>query len=130
MTAEDVLDPAFLTGCKRCLAEEPACAEPYLGHIERFKSQHLPPDAEGAPVLMVLGINDPLVTPERAACHLQGMTQVGFEPQVCVDLSANHMSIVPNQLPFAATWIGALIEGATVEACEASADALPPCAAP
>jgi pimeloyl-ACP methyl ester carboxylesterase len=130
VTFEDILDPAFLAGSLSCLAEEPDCTEPYLGHIQRTKSQYLKPDPDGAPVLILVGMKDMLATPAKAACSLQVMANEGFEPQVCVDMTASHMGIVAAQLPFAATWVRALVEGDALVSCEQGAEALPACTEP
>ncbi len=131
-TFAGLLDPAFTSGVLACLDDglaAPTCVEPYAGYVTRAQANYLPLDATAPALLFVQGGADAQATPERAACYVEALTEMGAPPQVCVDAAATHFDVVARNVPFAAQWLQALAAGDSPPSCPA-VGALPPCGSP
>jgi len=81
--------------------------------------------AGGGRVLLVAGGRDTAVTPGEVACIDDKLRAEGVETQVCVDSAAEHMDVVERNVPFALSWVDALLAGRPLPSCDASG--LPAC---
>ncbi len=89
----------------------------------------IPPDAHGAPVLLVQGLKDEVMPPdEEAACNVIQLENGGLTPQVCTDATASHTDVSNRNIGFAMQWAQAVLAGAAPPPCAASA--LPACSQP
>lgn len=89
----------------------------------------VPPDPDGAKVLLVQGLQD-IVMPadQEAACNVVTLEAGGVTPQVCTDSAASHTDVVQRNIAFAIKWGQAALAGTALPACQASD--LPACSAP
>ncbi len=94
-----------------------------------LKQNIVTPDALGAPILLVQGLQD-IVMPadQEAACNVIALEAGGVTPQVCTDAPASHTDVTPRNIAFGIQWAQAILAGSTPPACAASD--LPACSAP
>jgi pimeloyl-ACP methyl ester carboxylesterase len=94
-----------------------------------LKQNILTPDATGAPVLLVQGLEDIVMPPDQeAACNVIALEAGGLTPQVCTDSAALHTNVVQRNIAFGIQWAQAVLAGTTPPACAASD--LPACDQP
>ena len=106
-----------------------SCTGPGLAFYQYLKQNILTPDALGAPVLLVQGLQDIVMPPDQeAACNVNVLKAGGVTPQVCTDATASHTDVVNRNIGFGMQWAQAILAGTTPPACAASA--LPACSAP
>ena len=131
-TFAGLMDPAFTAGVLACLDDGLAastCVEPYAGYVARAQANYLPLDDQAPPLLYIQGGADAQATPDRAACNVQALVGMGAAPQVCVDATATHFTVVARQVAFATQWLSAIAAGEPPPSC-LTVGVLPPCVSP
>ena len=77
-------------------------------------------DANGAPVLFVQGLLDEIMpAASEAACNIAKLESDGVTPRVCVDVTADHLSVVRQNVAYAAQWGEAILGGTSPPSCSA-----------
>jgi pimeloyl-ACP methyl ester carboxylesterase len=106
-----------------------ACTGAGQAFYQYLEQNIIPPDATGAPILLVQGLQDIVMPPDQeAACNLIQLEAGGVTPQVCTDATASHTTVVQRNIQFGMQWAHAVLAGTTPPPCAASA--LPACDQP
>ena len=133
----DWTDPTLRNELLDCIAmgdaglgpEGGTCTAQGQAFYQYLKQNILPPDPNGAAVLLVQGLQDIVMPPaEEAACNVAVLEAGGVTPQVCTDATASHTNVTQNNIAFGISWAQAVLAGTTLPPCAASA--LPACSAP
>jgi dienelactone hydrolase len=106
-----------------------SCTGAGQAFYEYLQQNILTPDAMGAPVLLVQGLQD-IVMPadQEAACNVIALEAGGVTPQVCTDATASHTNVVQRNIAYGIQWAQAVLGGTPLPPCAASA--LPACSQP
>jgi pimeloyl-ACP methyl ester carboxylesterase len=127
----DLINSDLRTSLLACVADadggtEAGCAEPGKSYYENMKANILTADSAGAPILYVQGLADTIMPPaSEAACNLQKLAADGVTPQVCTDPTAEHTTVVQQNILFAISWAEALLDGKPLPTC--SGAGMPAC---
>lgn len=122
----DLFDPDFRVAMLACIDGTPGCTGIASQLHASFMSDLVVPDPEGAPLLYVQGLIDPIMPAnEEAACNLALLKSAGVTTQICTDGAASHTTVVPRNVAFAVQWGEAKLDGQAPPMC--SADGMPPC---
>ncbi|CAN5329899.1 hypothetical protein BH09MYX1_BH09MYX1_32170 [soil metagenome] len=126
----DLVDDTLRTTLLSCIQTKGAtCIEPGKGFYPYLQANVLHADPAGAPVVIVQGSLDQILLPnEEAACIRTKLVQDGLTPELCVDGSATHQSIIDKQGDFAVKWGVAAFSGAPHPTCATTQ--LPACSRP
>lgn len=126
----DLVDDELRTGLLQCIATNGAtCAGAAKGYWSFLRANVLASDPTGAPVVIVQGLLDQILpAAEEASCIREKMIADGLTPQVCVDGTATHQSIVDAQGSFGLAWGLAALAGTPRPTCASTK--LPPCSRP
>ncbi len=75
--------------------------------LDRYRSDHpaLTGAAAEVPVLIVYGLMDPVIAPQRAQCSVEKVRASGNPLDVCVDPDANHGGSALRQSDYVRQWI-------------------------
>jgi len=125
----DITNPSFGAALLACIEAGPAdsgCVDPGRTYFDFLQGNVLSADPHGAPVLYVQGLSDIIMPPaSEAACNIQKLQSDGVNPQVCLDSTADHLSVVPRNIDFALRWARAVAAGQPTPVC--SSVGLPAC---
>lgn len=126
----DLVDDELRTGLLSCVQTNGAtCSGAAKGYWSFLQSNVLASDPGGAPVVIVQGLLDQILPAgEEAACIQAKMIADGRPPEVCVDGTATHQSIVDAQGAFGRAWGLAALGGKPHPVCGNTK--LPACARP
>ena len=129
-TVGDLVDPTLRTSLLSCIQSNGAtCSEPGKSFYGFLQQNVLVSDPSGAPVVIVQGMLDQILpAAEEAACIRDKMIADGRTPELCIDGTATHQSIVSAQGDFAMKWGTAVFGGAPHPAC--AQNKLPACSRP
>lgn len=123
----DLVDDTLRTTLLACIdAGGIGCVEPGASYYQFLSQNVLHADPQGAPVLMVQGLADQIMLPaEEAACTIDKLTADGVTPDVCLDATATHTSVVPRNVMTGIAWAQAQVDGTAKPAC--SSVGMPSC---
>jgi hypothetical protein len=109
----DLIDDTLRTTLLACIDSGGAgCAEPGASYYKFLDQNVLHADSKGAPVLMIQGLGDQIMLPaEEAACTIDKLTTEGVAPDVSVDFTATHTSVVPRNVMTGIAWAQAVVDG-------------------
>ncbi len=119
-TYADVIDPGFAATAAGCVDGTADCGPPGQGYVERLAESLTDLDPEGAPLLILQGLQDEAALPGDVACIVDAVVEDGVTPQVCTLEDGGHDDIVPRTVAFALDWVAAVRAGQTPPACDAS----------
>jgi hypothetical protein len=126
----DFIDPTLDTTLLDCITNgttDPGCVDPGKSYYNFLSQNFVTADPSGAKVLYVQGLLDYVMPPQsEAACNVAKLIADGVTPQVCVDPTAQHTTVVGPNMDFVITWVEALLAGNTAPSCVTSG-ILPPC---
>ncbi len=126
----DFIDPTLDTTLLDCIEKgttDPGCVDPGKSYYDFLSQNFVTADPSGAKVLFVQGLLDYVMPPQsEAACNVAKLIGDGVTPQVCVDPTAQHTTVVGPNMDFAITWVEALLAGNALPSCTTTG-VLPPC---
>jgi dienelactone hydrolase len=126
----DYIDPTLDTTLLDCIqkgATDSGCIDPGKSYYNFLEQNFVTADKAGAPVLFVQGLADYVMPPNtEAACNVDKLIGDGVTPQVCVDPTAQHTTVVGPNMDFVMQWVQAVLSGDKPPACTTSG-VLPPC---
>jgi dienelactone hydrolase len=124
------IDPTLDTTLLDCIqkgATDPGCVDPGKSYYTFLSQNFVTADPSGAKVLFVQGLLDYVMPPDsEAACNVAKLIADGVTPEVCVDPTAQHTTVVGPNMDFVITWVNALLAGNAAPSC-AKTGILPPC---
>ena len=121
-----LIDPALREGLVACADEAPGCGGAAARLWTSMRANVLVPDPAGAPVAIIEGAADALVTPARVQCVVDHLREARVDPSVCVVPDADHLTIVPRATAHAIAIAEAIVDGRPPPVC-AHAGVLPEC---
>jgi hypothetical protein len=125
----DLIDDTLRTTLLACVDSNGAgagCVEPGKSYYAFLSNDVLTADRNGAPVLYVQGLLDEIMpAASEAACNLQKLAADGVVPELCVDPTADHLTIVHQNIAFAISWGEAILAGTPPPSCDPAS--LPVC---
>jgi len=120
----DLFDEAFRTALLACIGggdSAAGCVDPAKRWYDYLETYFVTADATGAPILYLQGLADQIMPPAReAACNLVKLANDGVVPQLCVDGTANHETLVGRNMDFALGWAHALAGGGALPSCSST----------
>jgi pimeloyl-ACP methyl ester carboxylesterase len=123
-TFGDLYDNAFGDALDQCNTGG-ACTATATEWLRRMDADQPALDPNGAPVLLVQGLNDTTITPQATACAQKKITADGAKVTACTDASADHMTIPGRQAALAGAWLEARVFGAAEPTCDSALPACP-----
>jgi hypothetical protein len=128
---EDLINDNLRTTLLSCVSgadggADSGCVDPGKSYYEYLKGNILTEDSKGAPVLYVQGLADTIMPPaSEAACNILKMEADGLTPQLCTDPTAEHTTVVQQNIMFAIQWGEAVLDGKPLPTC--SSAGMPTC---
>ena len=128
--AGDLIDPDVRASVVACLdggAGDPGCTGTGRAYWQgAIAGDPLSGSPDGGPVLIVQGLLDQIMpAASEASCDADALRIAGVTVDTCLDLGADHLSIIAAQLPAALAWADAAVAGTSRPACAATT--LPAC---
>ncbi len=128
--ATDLFDPTFSDAVASgaagggCPTADPgkALCEKWLA---RYKADRASLNGLKAPVVVLYGVKDATIPPERVTCAIDKIEKDGLKPTYCIEPEADHGGIVRVRSSWVADWIGNVALGeAAPAACPKGKDAI------
>lgn len=122
-TFGDLYDPALTASVRGCLGDGP-CTEPGASWLARAAADLAQLDPRGAPVLLVQGLRDRLVTPSATRCTLDRLSRDGVAVRACAPPEMDHLDVLGRSATLVTAYLDARTAGTPEPVCS---DALPAC---
>jgi hypothetical protein len=128
--AGDLIDPDVRASVVACLdggANDPGCTGTGRAYWQgAIAGDPLSGAPDGGPVLIVQGLLDQIMpAANEASCDADALRGAGVTVDTCLDLGADHLTIIAAQLPAALAWADAVVAGGSRPTCAATT--LPAC---
>ncbi len=117
----DLFDPAYIGAVAPVAVGMAACNDNAL--CEKWTAQfaqdrpHLTGSATEVPLLVLYGLSDPTITPDRMACVLERLKADQADMQLCISGQADHGGIMRTRADFVNQWISQKIAGGKAPTC-------------
>lgn len=123
----DLVDDTFRRQVLGCIDGTPACAGLGQQFHDWLVSDFVTADPQGARVLIAQGLGDQVMPAAgEAACDVAKLRAEGVEPDLCVDATATHDTVLERRIEDVVAWTEAVASGqAPVLAC--GSQSLPAC---
>ena len=112
-----LVDPSLREALVACADGTTGCTGTAAALWSFMRANVLTPDPAGAPVAILTGADDALITPARVQCVADHLRAGGVDPGVCVVPGADHVTIVPRALAHAIAIAEAAVSGGAPPGC-------------
>ncbi|MCL4235832.1 MAG: hypothetical protein KJ042_15080 [Deltaproteobacteria bacterium] len=103
-TVGEMVEPAFREEVVDCLNDAAECTARAAAYTQWTTENDVPMDADGAPVLMLSGLDDVQRLPTEQACLYDDMVEAGIDVQSCAFAGVDHMGLPAAGIGFAIDW--------------------------
>ena len=122
----DLVDDTFRRQVLGCIDGSSECGGLGKQFHDWLVSDFVAADPSGARVLITQGLGDQVMPAGgEAACGVAKLRAEGVQPEICVDQTATHDTVLERKIEHVVAWIEAVATGATAPSCGSTA--LPAC---
>ncbi len=122
----DIVDDTFRRQVLGCIDGTTECAGTGKAFHDWLVADFVTADPAGARVLVAQGLNDQVMPAAgEAACNVAKLRAEGVQPDLCIDSTATHDSVLEKRIEDVVSWTEAVATGAAPPSC--GTQALPAC---
>ncbi len=103
-TIGEMAEPTFREEVVDCLNDAADCTARAAAYTQWTAENDVPMDADGAPVLMISGLDDVQRLPTEQACLYDDMVAAGIDVKSCAFAGIDHMGLPAAGIGFAIEW--------------------------